>query len=177
MKIKNGIVLTGLALMNRLGAFFGLIGGAALLIVVGLMTAEVFCRYALHSPILGTVEYSQYLLVLVIFASLAYTQQKDKNLRIEIVTERLSPKFQRILLIISLVVALAVFMIITWRSAVVFLDSWVIQEVRYGAIPIPIWPAKLAVLVGSFLLTLQLITDLIRQVIGTSVIKNTSRGK
>jgi len=49
--------------MKRIFAGLGMFSGWLLVFIMILMCAEVFCRYVLNSPILGTVEISSYLLV------------------------------------------------------------------------------------------------------------------
>lgn len=153
-------------IFKRIVSHLGMVSGIALMGVMGLMCTEVFCRYVLHSPILGTVEVSEQILVFVVYLGIAYTQQIDGHIRIEVVTELLSPRVRHILRIFALLVALGVFALITWRSGMTFWEAWLIKEVRWGALPLPTWPVKGIVPVGSFILCLQFITDIIDELSG-----------
>jgi len=152
--------------MRRFIHALGLFSGFVLISIMVLMCSEVFCRYLLHKPILGTVEISSYLLVVFVFSGMAYTQSIDGHIKIELVTERLSPKIQYVLRITALLMAFFVFLIITWRTAHGFWRSWQIKEVRWGALPLPVYPVKFVVAAGSFTLCLQLMINVIDEIRG-----------
>ena len=167
MAIKSSfgaVCLAGINLIRRTVYILGIASGVALVLVMGLMCSEVFCRYALNRPILGTVEISEYILVFIVFSGIAYTQLIGGHIKIEVVTERLSPKVQHILRIIALAVALSIFAIIAWQTAQAFWESWLVKEVRWGALPLPVWPVKFVVPAGSLLLCLQFIINIIDEV-------------
>lgn len=151
-------------LIERVVYCLGVVSGIVLILVMGLMCCEVFFRYVLNRPIVGTVEISEYMLVFIAFAAIAYVQLVDGHIKIELVTEHLSPKVQRSLRIIALVVALVVFATITWSTAQAFWESWLVKEIRWGARPLPVWPAKFLIPAGSLLLCIQLITNLIDEI-------------
>jgi TRAP-type C4-dicarboxylate transport system permease small subunit len=140
-----------------------MISGIVLVFIMALMCAEVFCRYFLHKPILGTVEISSYMLVLFVFSGMAYTQSIDGHIRIDFLTERMPQKAQHILKLISLIFALLVFIIISWKTGNAFWRSWLLREVRWGALPLPVYPIKFVVFSGSFLLCVQLAIDIYDQ--------------
>lgn len=155
------LILTGL--IRHLVYTLGIASGITLMLIMGLICSEVFCRYALNRPILGTVEISEHMLVFIVFAGLAYTQSVGGHIKIEVVTRHLPPRAQHILRIIALVIALLIFATIAWRTGQAAWESWQIKEVRWGALPLPTWPVKFAVPVGSLLLCLQLIIDLVAE--------------
>jgi TRAP-type C4-dicarboxylate transport system permease small subunit len=146
--------------MRRLVYWLGLLSGFVLLVIMGLMCAEVFCRYFLHKPILGTVEISSYLLVLFVFSGVSYTQSIDGHIRIDLLTSRLSDQSQKLLRLAALMMALAVYGVITWRTSRAFLLSWQMGEVRWGALPLPVYPVKFFVAFGSLVLCIQFIISI-----------------
>jgi len=140
--------------------YLGIFSGIVLLGILALMSAEVFFRYLFNKPILGTVEISSYLLVIFCFTGIAFVQSQRGHICIELVTQKLPAGLQRALRIITLVLSLAVFAVITWQMAIAFWKSWEMQEVRWGALPVPVWPVKFMIAFGSLTLCLQLLLDI-----------------
>jgi len=135
-----------------------------LLGILALMSAEVFARYLFNKPILGTVEISSYLLVIFCFTGMAFVQSQKGHICIELVTQRLPTSLQCTLRIITLILSLVTFVVITWQMAGAFWKSWEIQEVRWGALPLPVWPVKFMIAFGSFTLCLQFLLNIVDEI-------------
>jgi TRAP-type C4-dicarboxylate transport system permease small subunit len=150
--------------MKRFIYYLGMFSGFVLLGILALMSAEVVCRYFFNAPILGTVEISSYLLVVFCFTGMAFVQSQKGHINIEFVTQRLSKKTNRVLRVITLTLSLAVFVVMFWQTSVAFWKSWLIQEVRWGALPLPVWPVKFMISFGLLVLCLQLCLDLIDEI-------------
>jgi TRAP-type C4-dicarboxylate transport system permease small subunit len=147
--------------MKRFIYYLGIFSGIVLLAILALMSGEVVFRYFLNKPILGTVEISSYLLVIFCFTGMAFTQSQRGHIALELFTQRLPQRMSRVLQIITSTLSLAVFAVITWQTSIAFWKSWEMQEVRWGALPLPVWPVKFFVAFGSLVLCLQLVLDLI----------------
>jgi len=147
--------------MRKLISWLGMVSGLVLVLIMALMCAEVFCRYVLNRPILGTVEISSYLLVLFVFSGTSYTQSIDGHIKIDLFTRRLPEKWQRILRVVAYALTLPVFVLITRQTSIAFWKSWQMREVRWGALPLPIYPIKCVVAVGSLLLCCQFVINIL----------------
>jgi TRAP-type transport system small permease protein len=147
--------------MRRFIYYLGIFSGIVLLAILALMSGEVVFRYFLNKPILGTVEISSYLLVIFCFTGIAFTQSQRGHIALELFTQRLPKRMSRVLQIITSTLSLAVFAVITWQAFIAFWKSWEMQEVRWGALPLPVWPVKFFIAFGSLVLCLQLVLDLI----------------
>jgi TRAP-type C4-dicarboxylate transport system permease small subunit len=147
--------------MRKFISWLGMLSGAILVLIMMLMCAEVFCRYFLNKPILGTVEISAYSLVFFVFCGVAYTQSIGGHIKIDMFTRCLNEDLQRLLRIIACLLALCVFILIARQSAIAFWKSWQMNEVRWGALPLPIYPVKGVVAFGSFILCIQFAIDII----------------
>jgi TRAP-type transport system small permease protein len=152
--------------VRRFIYYLGIFSGFVLLSILALMSAEVIFRYAFNMPILGTVEISSYLLVIFAFTGIAFTQSQRGHINIEIVTQCLPRRVSYVLRIVTLILSLAVFVVITWQTALGFWKSWEMQEVRWGALPLPVWPVKFVITFGSLVLCLQFLLDLVDEVRG-----------
>jgi TRAP-type transport system small permease protein len=150
--------------MRKFIYYLGMFSGVVLFGILALMSGEVISRYLFNKPILGTVEISSYLLVIFCFTGIAFTQSHHGHINIELVTQSLPARFQRILKIITLLLSLAVFVVITWQMVIAFWKSWEMQEVRWGALPLPVWPVKFMIAFGSFTLCFQLLLNVVDEI-------------
>ncbi|MGH6738281.1 MAG: TRAP transporter small permease subunit, partial [Bradyrhizobium sp.] len=108
----------------------------------------------------------QWYLFSVVFLFLAgYTLKNNEHVRIDIVTGRLSARVRAGIDIFGTVFFLLpmsiLIMVLSWP---VFVDAFVRNEVSTNAGGLTIWPARLMVPVGFFLLVVQAISELIKRV-------------
>jgi TRAP-type C4-dicarboxylate transport system permease small subunit len=111
-----------------------------------LTAADVIGRYFLNSPILGSFEITEYLMVIVMATSLAYCGIIKGHVEIELVTDRLPQRVQTILLVF-----------ITWQSFL-YIGDMASSKVATTVLQIPAWPfvIVLTIGVGIFCLVLML---------------------
>jgi TRAP-type mannitol/chloroaromatic compound transport system permease small subunit len=94
-----------------------------------------------------------------------YTLLHNQHIRIDVVAGRLSKRTQAWIDVFgTLFFLLPMAIVIMWLSWPVFVRSWNINEVSTNAGGLIIWPARLLVPVGFFLLVLQGISQLIKLV-------------
>ena len=135
--------------------------------------ANIVARFVFDKPIGGVVELGKTLLIAIVFLVIASTQAGKRNVRVELLLNRLSPKRHAAADFIAYLVGLAIFTLITWCTGVEAYSSWQVGEYYFGAIPFPIWPAKVVICIGSALLCLQLSADLFGLIAGVLRLKAT----
>ena len=92
-----------------------------------------------------------------------YTLLRNEHIRIDVVAGRLSNRTQTWIDIVGTVLfLLPMALVIMYLSWTVFMRSWNINEVSSNAGGLVVWPARLLVPVGFFLLSLQGISQLIK---------------
>ncbi|HMN77019.1 MAG TPA: TRAP transporter small permease subunit [Burkholderiaceae bacterium] len=108
----------------------------------------------------------QWYLFSVIFLFLAgYTLLHNEHVRIDIITGRMSARVRAGIDIFgTLFFLLPMSVLIMWLSWPVFVDAYVRGEVSTNAGGLIVWPARLMVPVGFFLLIMQAISELIKRV-------------
>lgn len=145
--------------------YVGLLGGLNIIsaififILMLLISADVVGRYAFGKPLQGTFEISESLLVFVVFLGLAHTQYHKGNIRVEMVVGWLPRRLRPLLDCLAHTLGLALFALVTWETFRYFLSSWAIREASAGIVHVPLYPARLAVPVGSFFLAFQFALD------------------
>jgi TRAP-type mannitol/chloroaromatic compound transport system permease small subunit len=111
------------------------------------------------------LETQWYLFSAIFLLCSPYTLLKNEHIRIDVVAGRLSNRTQTWIDVLgTLFFLLPMALVIMYLSWGVFLRSWNINEVSSNAGGLVIWPARLLVPVGFFLLSLQGVSQLIKLV-------------
>ncbi|MBS4214631.1 MULTISPECIES: TRAP transporter small permease [Neobacillus] len=123
-----------------------------------LMVALVFCfsvSRTIGVPIIGDIEIVQFLMAVIIFASLAFTESTNSHISIGILTEKFPQSLQNILGIIGKLITLVFCLVVIW----VF-----IQKMEYSTtsllLKIPLYPFKFLLVIGFAAWCLELIKKL-----------------
>lgn len=148
--------------MHFLGRFLsgtinvaGVIGGLAIALMMLHIVADVVGRYVFAAPLPGTIAIvANYYMVIAAFLPLAFAEEKNAHISVEIVTDLFPEVAQKHLAAWTSLVSLAVFALLTvktWEEAVVRhgMGTAVIQ----GRETIPVWPASYLLPIGCGLMT------------------------
>ena len=136
-------------------------GGILLLGMMLLVTGDVTRRLVFKSPIHGTTELVEFMMVGLLFFTLANTQALKAHIYIDVVIERLSPRARLLCEVISCFLGLIVFSLITWQGVKSSIYSWTINEITFGVIKFPLFPSKVIIPIGSFILCLRFVLDIV----------------
>jgi len=91
------------------------IGAVVLAIMMFLSVADICGRFFFNKPIEGAYEIVSLMVVLVGCLGLGYCQLVKGNIMIDVVTKRLSPRWQAILNVISYLISIAVCGLVCWQ--------------------------------------------------------------
>jgi TRAP-type mannitol/chloroaromatic compound transport system permease small subunit len=149
----------------------GVISGAIILSIMGLMTAEVLMRYFIGKPIEWELDVVENLLIATVFLGGAYTLSKEGHVRVDIVLKALSPYHRYCLLAFGHIMGLIFMLFLSYYVSSDSLRSYRLHEMTSGIVPLPYFPVKLTMAIGSYLLCLQLIAKILQYV---SLMKNDS---
>jgi TRAP-type C4-dicarboxylate transport system permease small subunit len=128
-------------------------------------TVDVVLRYIFHQPLPEIFQLSEFMMVGVVYLSIAYVQSMRDHIKIEMATSRLPKKYQEGLDIFGHIVGLVIFGVITWQSAGLAWNAWVTQDYTMGIVHFPLWPAKSILPVGTGLLWVRLLIDMIKDIL------------
>ncbi|MBI4186857.1 MAG: TRAP transporter small permease [Chloroflexi bacterium] len=142
----------------------GHISAWLVLIMMVMVVVEVITRYLLRSPLMIADEFGGYMLVAVAIIGLAYTWKEKGHIRIDVLTTRLPARARSWLRLVTLVAATAFVPLLIKAS----FDLWYFSHSRglksNTVLLTPLeWP-RLVLLVGSILLFLVLIVDLVQAI-------------
>jgi TRAP-type C4-dicarboxylate transport system permease small subunit len=157
------IVSNGLRIINWVSAGAGKISGTLSFLLMFLISGDVCFRYFFNVPIAGTNEISRLTLAWVCFFGIFYAYTSNAHVRVTLLTNRFPTK-QPIFEIISCLFGLLIFGFLSYKSSSYFWESWVNRELYPAPVPVPHWLAKLSMPVGSYLMVLALILNLMSQI-------------
>jgi TRAP-type C4-dicarboxylate transport system permease small subunit len=138
------------------------LAGIALVLLAIIGTADVIGASFLGIPVPGTVEIGASLMVAGIALGLPKAQRDRRQIRVEIVVDRLPPRPRAVLDVIAQLSLAVMLAGIAWMGWRMFLTSVSTHEFSQGLIEIPMWPARLALALGATLAVVQTIVIIVR---------------
>ena len=144
----------------------GHLQGWVIFFLMIMVLAEVLTRYILQSPLSIADELGGYLLVAITFLGLAYTWKEDGHVRVELITNMLPPRIRQYIRFVTLLMA-AAFSVPLIMSSYELLQDSLLFEARSGSwMRTPLVYPQSLLLIGSVLLALQFISEIIKALKG-----------
>jgi len=136
-----------------------------ILVAVVISTGNAIIRYAFSISSNAWLELQWYLFSAVFLFCAGYALLHNQHVRIDVISGRFSKRTQAWIDILGTLLFLFPMAItIMWLSWPVFVDAYKHNEVSTNAGGLVIWPARLMVPVGFFLLVTQGLSELIKRV-------------
>lgn len=151
--------------IDRLNAAIGRGVSWLVLLMVLISAGNAISRKVFQLSSNAFLEIQWYFFAAVFLLAAAYTLQKNEHVRIDILSNRLSPRGQAILDILGGVFFLlplcSVALYFAWPF---FLQSWLSGEASNSPGGLIIWPAKALIPLGFLLLALQAWAEIIKRI-------------
>jgi TRAP-type mannitol/chloroaromatic compound transport system permease small subunit len=136
-----------------------------ILAAVLISTGNAVIRYSLNMSSNAWLEIQWYLFSFVFLFCAGYTLLHNQHVRIDVISGHLSGRGRAWIDILGTIFFLLPMAVaIMWLSWPVFLDAYRSNEVSTNAGGLMVWPGRLMLPVGFFLLVLQGISELIKRV-------------
>jgi len=148
---------------GRLLRGFGLISAIATFVMMVLVVANILGRYLLNKPVTGTLEFTESLLVLIIFLSLAITQYDGGHIRVTLLTRRLPAIYARAATVFCMLLGATFFFWCSYAAWNFAVQSYSFNEHEWGTVVFPLYPVKFVVFAGILLLAIQFLLDTIAE--------------
>ena len=120
---------------------------------------DVILRYLFNSPLLGAFEITEFMMVVIVFFSLAYTQSQKGHVTVDFFVTRLSEQKRRVINLISHSIYFLLLLMITWKSVARAIEILETKEVS-GTLSIPVFPFYLIVALGCAAMCIELLRDI-----------------
>jgi len=136
-----------------------------ILAAVLISAANAVVRKAFNYSSNSFLEIQWYLFSAIFLFCAGYTLKNNEHVRIDVISGRLSARARAWIDVFgTLFFLLPMATLIMWLSWPLFVDAWTRNEVSTNAGGLVIWPARLMVPVGFFLLILQGVAELIKRI-------------
>lgn len=153
------IFRTVLGLVPKLSLY---VGGAGILAMVFLIFAEIVSTKLFNYSLPYVLEYSEYLVPVIVFWGAAYTLAEQGHVRADILVHKFPPMMRRWVLLGGYVLGL-VFLVMVFRQLLnVALLSIELKRYSFYPSPSPLGPPQMFACIGLGLFILQLIVEIAR---------------
>jgi TRAP-type C4-dicarboxylate transport system permease small subunit len=144
-----------------LSKILNMIGVSILGVMMLLSVADVSFRFLLNSPILGTVELTEYMMVSMGFLMLAWCARNQGNVRVDLIVNYFPPRLQAIIDSATCFFSLIISCFITWQGFLELGHAWKTGKAS-TILKVPTFPFFIALVLGSGVLCLVLIAHLMQ---------------
>ena len=148
--------------IDRINGFVGRLVSYAIWIGMVIVVYEVVMRYAFNAPTVWAQGYAQRLFAAYFILIGAYTLIQRGHVRVDLLLNGRSPRWSAFLDMINYSVLLLWTAALAYEGWFYFNDAWRFGERDDGALGHPMWPVKLALLVGVGMMALQGLAELMR---------------
>lgn len=133
----------------------GIVAGACILLITGLILVEIFIRSSTGISILIAEEYSAYLLVVFGSMALAYTLRAEGHIRVNLILSRLSQGPKNIINLFCSAIGFLTFFIVSFHTWKLLYESWNINETSMHYSKTPLYLPQIPLFLGSCLMSLE----------------------
>lgn len=148
--------------LNNISRVLGLVGIIALLFMVVYIAIAIVLRWVEGRDILPIVNVSEYLMIIVVYFGLAWTQVKRGHVSVGVIIERLSDDWRCVVELVIALISLSFAGLLLWASWSAAMAGYQIRETAFAAgILFPMWPFRYLLPVGIGLWGCVLVSELI----------------
>lgn len=144
--------------------WLNLISAFIIMFLMLIATAEISGRYIFNFPVPGHVEIVELVMAGMVFLGISYTERTGGHVRIGLLFEWVHKRrFSHIIESLCITLSLFVFLFIliySFKAAIFSLKVGDTTPTLYW----PTWPAKLTIPIGSFLLCIRFLVEIIQHV-------------
>lgn len=153
-----------LRLVDGLNEAVGRAMVVVLFFVIGVICYQVVARYVFRAPPEWGYDLMVYPTSVLYVLAGAYALKNGAFVHLDTLVDKLSPRSRRLLDIVTYPVAALFCVAMIWGSWTWAFHSYAMGETTGSPMRLPVWPFKMALLVGSILLFLQSTAKLVRDV-------------
>ena len=152
--------------IGRLNEWVGRIVCLLAAIFAAIIIYDVVMRYVFNAPTRWAFDVSKQLYGFYFVMLGGYALLHQAHVRVDLVTNTLSPAVRRWVDILGYVFFFLPFAwVFLTRSYDFALTSWTQREVTYGAIQMPVYPLKIALCIAALLLLLQGVAEMLKLIL------------
>ena len=152
------------AWLSRLALWLLLLGTVGMIASMLVGVADVVGTEFFGRPVLGTLEFTESTMVLIVFGALAYAQERRAHIRVELLYGHVGARGRSFMEAVTHIVAFIFFGLVAWEGVGELIYSWEMKEATMGSVRFPLYPARFFLLLGAGLLLLRLAIDIVQDI-------------
>jgi len=130
-----------------------------------LVVADIIGRVVFNSPVKGTPEIVSMSIVIICFLLAGYAVHSGGMIRTDALVAPFGPRADSLSAALTSMLGFGFFALIVWGSIEPTLHAWVSGEFEgEGALRVPVWPARVVVMMGAALVALIYVSQLVTSV-------------
>lgn len=141
----------------------GYVGSVALVIMMVLTAVDVVGRQFNH-PVLGGLELTEYLVLIVILSMLSFTQREKGHVNVDMLVRHFPPRLQGVVDVITNLACLALMILITIKGFEYALDSMLAGETSPN-LHIPKYPLAFFMVLCTAVMALEYLRSVIELIL------------
>ncbi len=149
-------------IVEKLSSIGGIISAISILLMTGLILAEITLRSLTGISLLICEEYAAYLLVVFGSMALAYTFKSGGHIRVDLILSKLPPKCRQVVDLCCTTIAFLVLLYLAVQSWGQFHGSLSSRETSLYYSKTPLWAPQVFIVMGTGLMVLQLLSTAAR---------------
>jgi TRAP-type transport system small permease protein len=162
----RGETMSALSVWRKLGVastWLSYLGVFSLFVMMLITMADVLARYIFNSPILGVFELTEFLVLILIFSFIAYTQAENGHVSVDFLVNRLPKKTRTVVELFNRSACLGLMALIAYMGFLRALEMKQVGETSLN-LGIPNYPFVLFLVLGCLVACLEYIRNIIRLV-------------
>ena len=136
---------------------FAWLAGFLMMFSILAVCTDVVMRYFFNRPIPGVLQFSEYSLLYIPFLAAAYVLREDSHIKIDIVLNRLNPKAQSLINMVTSILGFVVLLILTYYGTYITVDYYRRKVPTLEYFKIPEFLVIMVIPVGCFFFSVQCI--------------------
>ena len=147
--------------IEKLNLYLAVFLGFVLLVMTLTVTREVFGRYVLDRPTSWVLTLNQMLMVALTYLGAGYTMMRDGHVRADFIYIRFRPKARLVVDVVTTLFIVLYCTFIVWQGWDLAWDSLKTVASPSEAVDWPLFPFQVLVPIGTFLMGIQAIINLL----------------
>lgn len=154
------IITTYKTIMAKIARICGILGAISLVLLSLLTVSDVILRFFFNSPIVGSYELTEYLLIPIVFFAIPWATMQKSNVRVDLIVGKFRDKRRAKIYAVSCILSMIVTAVFAWFTVP---QALYIHEVHIDSemLDIPAYPFYILTALGFFILFFILIDNLI----------------
>lgn len=137
------------------------IGQVIIVFMVLVTVIDVCLRYVFNKPITGSYELTEFMMAILVFASLGYTMMVKGHVSVDLVVTKFPERVRALMESLTCLLAFVLFAVAAWRNVLHAITAWKRHDVS-AELFIPISPFVLFVALGIAVLSLVLLVQFVQ---------------